>query len=249
MILDAGNFLRYGKKWANPNLGTGRKVSSAYLSWEFGWSPLISDLVKCLDIAEQTRKRILTIQKLKDSGLHRKFTYWEDDSYQWQGPFYPVNLYGTGLYLWCYVNTHRKRWVSMTWRPKPELYAWGEDETASNALRAVTGLYWNPDLLWDAMPWSWLVNWFTNAGDIVHSDSDLIPAEAGDFCWMENTKTTIDHFDIYNGNPQLSVTHIGGRFETKYRSVQVSGPSLDAHLPFLNGWQLSILASLAIQRV
>lgn len=36
-----------------------------------------------------------------------------------------------------------------------------------NAMRRMYGLTLTPDLVWNIMPWSWLIDWFTNAGDVV----------------------------------------------------------------------------------
>jgi hypothetical protein len=30
-----------------------------------------------------------------------------------------------------------------------------------------------PELIWELTPWSWAVDWFTNAGDVIHNISQL----------------------------------------------------------------------------
>jgi hypothetical protein len=42
----------------------------------------------------------------------------------------------------------------------------------SRKARAILGLNLNPELLWNAMPWSWAIDWFTNCGDVISNLTD-----------------------------------------------------------------------------
>jgi len=42
-------------------------------------------------------------------------------------------------------------------------------ESYSNFATKLLGLDLNPETLWEMAPWSWAVDWFTNAGDVIHN--------------------------------------------------------------------------------
>jgi len=99
--------------------------------------------------------------------------------------------------------------------------------------------------IWDAIPWTWLIGWFSNADEFLQAHSNAIPLVHSTPCIMTHaiTKTSwirTDTNTVYEGG------YGDAAYETKTRVM--NGGTLSASIPFLNGRQLSILAALAIQR-
>lgn len=50
----------------------------------------------------------------------------------------------------------------------PDIGSW---EWTQKATAALFGAYPTPEVLWEVLPWSWLINWFTNVGDLISNAS------------------------------------------------------------------------------
>lgn len=226
-----------------------RSVANQFLSWEFGWKPLISDLAKIIDFTYLVDNRVKEIDALRQGGLQRSQTGWEDVSSTWtSGTTYASWLYGTVATYKITQNTQRKKWASMVWKPTVDLSGLTDDEVRSLAQKAVYNQSLAPQTLWQIMPWSWLIDWFTNIGDIVEGSRNLVPATSSEYCVMiQTTSRLTSAYWVYN---PFGATISLGPAESlwKYRTP-ISGYSLEANLPFLDSRRLSILASLAIQRL
>jgi len=78
---------------------------------------------------------------------------------------------GTGGSVDLTVETVTKRWFSGAFTYHlPSGYD-SRDGMARKALFAkqVLGVRLTPETLWNLAPWSWAVDWFTNAGDVLHN--------------------------------------------------------------------------------
>jgi hypothetical protein len=98
---------------------------------------------------------------------------------------------------------------------------------------------------WEVLPWSWLIDWFTNIGDFMLQNSNTIPASLAECCIMRKTVTVNRHIPfnlpagVSGGEGVQTLTNLS-------RIVGVAFPQ--AHLPFISAGRLSILGSLFIQR-
>jgi hypothetical protein len=61
--------------------------------------------------------------------------------------------------------TSTRSWFSGSFRyyiPEVETLRW-----TGEAISALYGTKLTPELLWEVIPWSWLIDWFTNVGDVI----------------------------------------------------------------------------------
>jgi hypothetical protein len=65
----------------------------------------------------------------------------------------------------------RKRWFEgcFTYGGPAKADNFGRHIGFGSEADAVFGLELSPDVLWNLTPWSWAVDWFTNAGDVIHN--------------------------------------------------------------------------------
>jgi hypothetical protein len=103
--------------------------------------------------------------------------------------------------------------------------------------------------LWNAMPWSWLFDWFGSVGDFLDAHRNGVPCEATEVCVMTNVEIRGNNIE-YLSNPWGAkvVPYWKPIHVRKNRDVASGLTAPSFHLPFLSGKQLSILSALAITR-
>lgn len=220
-----------------------------YLSTQFGTGPIVSDLRKLMHFQEQFKRRCDELNRLySGSGLKRRLKL---GTYTGQDDTTEAVVSGAGG-TWYAQRTRVTTcdvWGTIRWKPTgpiTNLPAWSP-EIQHRARRALLGMG-DQDLgdAWDIFPWSWMVEWFTNMGDILHTNSNRIPAVSSDACIMRHTRSRfvwrrLDHLEVRGGEGFTLRT-------TKHRSVDVPPAGPTFHLPMMDPWRLSIVGSLAATR-
>lgn len=227
-----------------------RRSASNFLSWEFAIKPFLSDLAKMLDFQAHVDKRVNALKKLGSGATVRSATVWQDVGI----PSSTVNQHVTTLSSEFnrvnYVRrTERKRWVSTKWKPLSPLPD-TDAELRKLAVRLVFGLDISFATLWEAMPWSWLIDWFTNVGDIVNGARNTIPVSHSGTCIMRYSRTHIEILGFTEKDVGCTyvVTPSPSSNEQKVRVLAPSVALPEFSLPFLDGRQLSILSALAVSK-
>lgn len=240
-----------------------KSLANVNLSYLMGWSPLISDLRKLFQLEDRVMNRYHDLDVLfnKNGGLHRTV-----------GKAIPPSvrngMKGTAA-LWSHVDstsdtltidsalgqlvqvrrdiiTETNIWGSVRWtNPWPHGPRLSSRQLYRQARDIVFGISVSPKQIWDAVPWTWLVDWFANFGEFLDSTNNLLSLapsvplvmthQATKECWSRS-------------DTQSWVSGGGGTrlYETKTRLT--AGAGLTATIPILGLRELSVLGSLAIQR-
>lgn len=158
----------------------GRGAGSEYLNTQFGWLPLISDMRKFAYAVKNHSKILNDLQAGSRKHTRVGFAFPSDESsssgttslFLHKGGNSGVSVALSGAYsrtqtsnMWfkgsfTYLIPASKGQLS-----KAQRYA----EYADKLL----GLKPTPTAIWNASPWTWALDWFTNAGDIVNNISAL----------------------------------------------------------------------------
>lgn len=234
----------YGNGWL-------KAIARGNLTYQFGIRPLISDLTSLMSFHDEYAKRMRELRSLKQGTLRRKRALFRGRTTS--GGSWVVNSGSTngGTIDTNFSKiTEEEVWGFTRWKPSigfPET----DDALRTAAWRAVLGLTVDFSTAWNLMPWSWLVDWCTSAGDYLLANRNIIPCTATGTCVMSRQTTTV----IY--------THAGGSFPNGMTLSTPVGPwvvkvysksrnpvsaTLDAHLPILSYRQLSILGSIGISK-
>lgn len=248
-------------------LASFRQLGSLYLNYQFGWKPFVSDLRKMHNLtmtidAELDRLRRNNGRNLKRERVLRDTTDVTESSVSIDRAFgylypYPILNISSGLSTKTTVTVSKEKiWFEglfRYWVPNIGTLEW-----EARATRALFGAEVTPSLLWEVMPWSWLIDWFSNAGDVISNMSanavdnlvsryayvmrhlSVSTTETINTTWAGRTSAP-----IYQGGSTSSV--MSSLFESKARTV---GTPYGFGLTFdgLSGYQQSILAALAISR-
>jgi hypothetical protein len=241
-ILELGDITQLLKKQGDD---LASQIAGNNLRYQFGIKPLVSDLVKLTQFHSQVARRVKQIERLKSQkGLRKTVTL---DSLsktsssvrrlnEGIGPIFAgqVDVSST-----CVIRAHTR------WLPTVDMSKMPPLELTRLAQRAVLGLTVDFSTLWEAVPFSWLIDWGYNVGDFLKAKRNIIPAALSDLSLMRHAKTQYTIPEVYGNNYHSGAGLI--LHETKNRGkVPLVIPG--AHFPFLSENQMGILASLAVTR-
>jgi hypothetical protein len=170
--------------------------ASAHINAQFGWLPLLSDLRSMYRLFNQLEKHLNQLRRdngrsIRRKGQLRSFNaeteIYDGSSYANAYPALPTTLYRSQPHLRTMEYSIDRIWFAgqfKYWIPDIGTSAW-----TRRARTALFGLNPTPKLLWDILPWSWLVDWFGNIGDVL----DNISANAAENLIMEYGYLMYEH--------------------------------------------------------
>jgi hypothetical protein len=243
MVKDIGFYVMGGRKRPSPKM-----IANGYLSWNFGWAPLVDDLKKLLAFQTAVEKRKKDLHKLSQGGLHRRTTVFTGKNTTQVSRYVPA-VYGPSPLVNVAITTTTTKWASVVYRPTtatPKLDDSNIDRIANDL---VFGKNLSFSTVWQLMPWTWLEDWFTSFGDFLAASRNAIGTVPTDICVMTHDNARITGiYPVDIGDLKVEIIPSNG-VEHKTRRVGFTGPSIELRFPFLGGEQLSTLSSLAIQRL
>lgn len=191
-FLEAGSLLRL----ASNNFIS--LIGSQHLNYVFGWKPLMQDIRTLASITKAVESRIRDFNALLEKGgiTRRKHLASGGKSNSES----EVSIYSTGLGEWkgmAQTSWRSKVWGTVRWVPDRLEPVDIKLLTEFNQALLVALDLTEPDLptIWEATPWTWLIDYFVNVGDVLQAieSSDLvIPTEV---CLMrKRTVTTTTSF-------------------------------------------------------
>lgn len=179
--------------WAERTLHAQRAFKAGgdeWLNYQFSWLPLIGDIKDFVHGVFSLNR--LIAQYVRDSGkvVRRRYSFPPEVSLtnlstqtgvrpNGPGDSTAQLVRSTGL---TGVATRDREIVVNTWfsgsftyHMPPNLFAGlGLAGTTFGAAQRLLGADLSPDVLWELAPWSWAVDWFSNAGDVIHNLSAMI---------------------------------------------------------------------------
>jgi hypothetical protein len=232
------------------NGGPARGSARANLMAQFGILPIISDIQKLLNFAEQVARREQYLRELS-SGMKRIKRSITDESWTGQSTHiaWPTWVSQSGSLAQINLQATRKYWYTVRARLQ---FALSEREIQSHAWKIVLGLD-TPSIAaaWELLPWSWLIDWFSTTGTLLHAHRGGIPWSYEGLCVMHETKyNQVVTFPNKESHINPTPSSPQGYTVVKTRAVVPLVWSLPLfYSPYLTSRQLSILASLFVLRV
>jgi hypothetical protein len=164
--------------------GPVKNMSSAYLMYQFGWKLFIQDLSELYTLLSNREKilhdyvsrqgipQVRHFQKVLQPGV----TGTEYPSDQWRKSYRLFSIFhATMKYTYTIDGLH-------------------SEYSKYKAILDIIGLKFNVSVLWEAIPFSFVVDWFLNVGDSLESvfDKDYLESKVTilDFCYSVFEKLT-----------------------------------------------------------
>ncbi len=173
-----------------------RALGGEYLNIKFGWDPLVRDLINVLKAVTESERLLNQLSRDSGQNIRRRYTFPEtlettisdipmsgfvvtlnlstaDESRLW-----PDN--GTGIAvksgsLSMSTSKKVKTWFSSayTYYLEEENDLFSKIRLYAKKARYLLGLKLTPEVLWELTPWSWLIDWVANFGDLFHNISQF----------------------------------------------------------------------------
>lgn len=239
-------------------LGLFREMGSEYLNVEFGWKPFLRDLQGGVTAAVGLHEALAQLARDNGRGVRRRGRISTDTSISetellgsghppvyptvpsslFAGPWRQRELIQTG-------ETYKFAGKFRYWIPDV-----GTPQWERRATYALFGLNPTPHLLWSVLPWTWLIDWVSNTGDIMsnlseNSAENLVAEYACVMGTRYERRTRYIDFGLPNGSRGSCSA-----------SVERVSKARDVATPYgfgltwegFNPKQLSILAALGLTR-
>jgi hypothetical protein len=237
-------------------LSSVKKIASSYLNIQFGWLPTLGELENLLDAASNMSE--LINQLIRDNGqwVHRAGSVAKEKEV-----IGPKSIYGS-IYPYIYTSglkttqeTRVNTRISFAGRFKYYIPALANNTLSGRirAARRVLGLEGiTPANIWEIIPFSWMIDYFSNLGDIISNfESSIGDNLVAKYAYsMAHTKIVVENtatfFVNYSGKTTSKVAIARLIKESKARAVaNPFGFSSDTDLSWK---QLSILVALGLSR-
>lgn len=224
-------------------VATGRALADAHLSYSFGIAPFITDVKRFYHTLKTLNERIAWLEANHDKVLIRRnriklgntnFVGGTEQHYPGNMGAYYSGTWGAGT-----VDFR----ITRRWIVPPTLYGtlkYRYALTSTVPLKdqistylSAFGVEKNPKIVWDAIPFSFLVDWVVDVGEFLESfkiDALGIRTEVIDYCYTIKWHATADCWvSEYNPYRQKPTPHILVRQVDRIRYERKVGiPSLNA---------------------
>lgn len=245
-----------------------KAIGDEYLNYQFGWKPLANDLGTTA--AAIVDHDALIEQYVRDSGrmVRRRFEFPDKKSSRQvmsKGSVDPwISPSSSYMYDWTSENTgkvvlfeefEQKTWFSgaFTYYVPDRGNSTLKDNMAREVIlaRHAYGIQFTPEAVWNLAPWTWLLDWFGNAGDVLHNFSAFaIDGQVLKYGYiMEHTVTKWTY--TWQGKSQLRTSRVPEPItlvsESKVRK-QANPYGFGISFDGLSAFQKSILAALGLSK-
>lgn len=151
-----------------------RNAGSEYLNYQFGWLPLVNELLTFADTVRRSDEIVQKYEEEEGKLLHRKITFptslnitSSTDSGYYPKPTLEVGFWNSAGSLNTVTTEKVEMWFEGTFMYKlPPKGSLGRHLAIANKLY---GTRLTPEVVWNLTPWTWALDWFTNVGDVVHN--------------------------------------------------------------------------------
>lgn len=243
-----------------------KTVGGEYLNARFGWEPMVSDVLKICKAVVYSRDILAQYQKDAGKVVRRKRANpWEKVTDEEGKRDVALNMkyvfpYGT-------FTSDSLRWEGNYSWEKYEKYSFsgaftyfitddssflGKMEAFAEKADHLLGIKPDLELLWELAPWSWMVDWFSNIGDIIAICSEI----ANDSLvlryayLMRHTRVT---YELTSRGPTSIYSGYVGDLTAEYtfvrkERIRANPYGFETQLENLTDYQWAILAALGFSR-
>jgi len=246
-----------------------RALGSEYLNVQFGWKPFVGDMIKMYQLYQQLDKHLAQIARDNKRAIRRRKTISNTtDSTSttsnfpngWQAflPSPPTGVTATfSSSLTTQVVTKEKIWFVGSFQYYiPDV---GSSQWTRRATAALFGVNVTPSLLWEVLPWSWLIGYFSNVGDAIsNASTNAVDNLVANYAYVMRQKSVTTTYTATGTAPSGSFggqKWSGGTYSstgstllmTKSRA-RASPYGFGVEFGSLSAYQLSILGALGLSR-
>jgi hypothetical protein len=248
LLRDATNLIRHSDANHRPPSDI-KRLAKAHIVAAFGINPIIRDLITLFDFAKAVDRREKYLRELSSGfkRIKRRLTEEEWDGVAPSQLAWHTLVDNDGSTNRATLSCHGTRTYWYTARAKL-ICPLTEREIKDLSAAITYGVHTiTAKQLWELVPWSWLIDWFTTTGD-------LLAAYRGGLKWQWEGLNIMYKTDYYmtvvfpNPRSGFTITPLNpnAKAVTKTRVTPLLVPYPQWRMPYLTVAQLSILSALAI---
>lgn len=221
-------------------------IDNSAIEQNFGWLPLIQDLLAMADFTAHVDRRLVELEALHSKkGLSRGHTSFSTQVWNREPDTYFNSSWGAIVIGFVTYTGSVRKWGSVNWIPEVPFNG-TKGELKSLARHLVHGWDRSPGALastmWELIPWSWFIDYFGNIGDYLAANRNGANALASMGCVMKHQKTVAQQ--VITGASSHIITS-AGRHTIDQKSRVLATAGLSSTVPFLSIRQLVTMSSLA----
>lgn len=247
------------KRRFHPRQKWTKAVANEWVNTQFGWAPFIRDLRDFYEATTSMEKRVADLKRNNKQWVKRGGTVHTSDETEVITENENLSVIPPQSLKW-YANsskqghlrvtrrTRERVWFSARfryWIPTLESSPW---DLRSKAI--IYGAIPSPELVWELIPWSWLIDWCSNVGDVIANISNsLLYGLCAKYAYVMCTKeqeVSSSHYTTFVVGTYGSTWK--ARLTSKYR-VQASPFGFGLSSGDFSAWQWSILSALGLSRL
>jgi hypothetical protein len=139
-------------------VGTVKNVAGAHLNYNFGWKPFLSDIREMIGVLTGVLDKIEAFKRAANVTSRSHYTMPSTSTYK-SGNFTYSSIHT------CYWSgtVKRTKKAELIYRPKP-FQVTGQYELMLRAYLDALGFELNPRIIWDALPFTFVLDWFFGIG-------------------------------------------------------------------------------------
>lgn len=222
----------------------GLDTNNSVAAHNFGWGQLYRDVSSLFNFADQVNRKVNEINRIFDKGgTTRRRVVWSGKGSVDIDRLVQADVVGVTVRE--RTTTLTRKWVSLRWKPYDPLYLSNPKDRLQEARRLVHGWSNAPARVWEALPWSWLIDYFGNIGNVINSSANDIRVTASNCCVMTMTHSVVEHEVLTVNPPGNQFTVRPGKSEYTLKQRTLGSIGLSAHLPVISAGQLTTLLGIS----
>jgi hypothetical protein len=158
-LADIGDLTSLFKLWKS-SASLARNLAGAYLNYNFGWKPTFGDIKGFFDGVFNFQRKLREFEQSLGKTFRRHKTAYTDSASA-SGSYSTSDFQGTCS--WQAKLTTRAT-VGIAWTPQPLAVMTNTEKTLRGLLDTL-GFQLNPRIVWDALPFTFIVDWCFNVGN------------------------------------------------------------------------------------
>lgn len=142
------------------NVSIAKNLAGAHLNYKFGWKPTVGDLSDMIEGVTKLRSKLAAFKSQIGKTIQDSQTCRHSLPTSSSGTI----VWPSGGHTASYIATcNRKIEAFVAWQPQPLAVMGPMDEVLRGLLDAL-GFELNPRIIWDALPFTFVIDWFFGVG-------------------------------------------------------------------------------------
>lgn len=239
-----------------------KNIGSYYLALKFGWEPLLNDVRSFVQTHIKSNKRLKQLMRDNGRPVRRNITLRSSGETDYGETVPAYNIFPSLHTDYIVRMTHRVDMVrnSRVWASARFRYHLPPGNTESYWTRMmmarIFGFAPSPSVVYNAIPWSWLVDWFSNLGDVIENlDAGVADRLAADYFYVmeENITSSVVTADYIFRSPfedrEMSATAFSSHSAIQKHRARGDPFGFRTDFESLKPAQMAILGALGLSRL